>query len=59
MRTRDLQSLFQTAVALRRYAKHPLTRQEAFDAVKQRMERREQNFLQIARELVYAHPESP
>ena len=59
MRPRDLQSIFQTAIALRRYAKQPLTRQEAFNSVKRRMESREQNFLQIARELVYAHPQSP
>ncbi len=59
MRPRDLKFILQNVVALRRYAKRPLTRQEAFEAVRRRMENREQNFLQMARELVYAHPRSP
>jgi hypothetical protein len=59
MRLRDLRSLFRTAVGLRRYVKHPLTHRKALDAVRQRMDGREQNFLRNARELVYAHPGSP
>ena len=59
MRLRDFQFLFQTALALRIYVKHPLTPQAALDAVRHRMENRQENFLLTARELIYAHPNSP
>jgi hypothetical protein len=59
MRVRDIQSIFQTTVALHRYVRHKITRQEAFDGVKRRMENRQQNFLQTAREMVYAYSQSP
>lgn len=59
MRPRDVKLLFQTTLSLCRYIKPPLTSQEAFNAVKKRMESRDQNFLQVARELIYAYPDNP
>lgn len=59
MRPRDIKPMLQTAWGLRQYIQRPLTPQEAFDAVRQRMEHREQNFLSVARSLVYEHPNSP
>lgn len=46
-------------LALRRFARHSLTLDEAKRIVRQRMERREECFLRIAERSIYGYPPSP
>ncbi|NLW84908.1 MAG: hypothetical protein GXY41_10990 [Phycisphaerae bacterium] len=59
MRPRDIKPFVRTFRQVRRYLKTPFTPATAFEAVQRRMENRPQNFLSVARELVYGHSKSP
>jgi hypothetical protein len=54
-----LKTFAQFPVALRRFARHRLTLDEAKRIVGERMERREETFLQIVARGIYEHPSSP
>jgi hypothetical protein len=45
--------------AMRRFARHTLTLEEARRIVRERMERREENFLHVVERSIYGHPGSP
>ena len=46
-------------LALRRFLSHTTTPEEARRIVRQRIEQRDENFLQIAEHCIYGHPRSP
>jgi hypothetical protein len=49
----------QFPLALRRFVRHQLTLEEARRIVRERMERREENFLHTVERSIYGHPRSP
>jgi len=54
-----LKTFAQLPLSLRRFARHTLTLEEAQSIVRERMERREENFLRTVERTVYGHPASP
>jgi len=54
-----LKTFAQLPLALRRFARHTLTLEEAQRIVRERMERREENFLRTMERSAYGHPPSP
>jgi hypothetical protein len=54
-----LKTFAQLPLALRRFSRHTITLQDAKRIVRERMERREDNFLQFVRRAIYDYPASP
>jgi hypothetical protein len=54
-----LKTFAQLPLSLRRFARHTLTLEQAQRIVRERMERREENFLRTVERTVYGHPASP
>ena len=54
-----LKTFAQLPLALRRFARHTLTLDEAKRIIRQRLELRGERFLRIAERSIYGHPPSP